>query len=182
MRIFVLLLLISVTTYGYAGDMRLNIGYGRGDIELSREFQFENGNAGKNSLAGVIYLGYITSSHVIFDLGVSKVTDDFPFLLSGTDNVHFDSYEALIGYQFRSGHIYIEPKLGYSKWKIDLEEGWIFNPGEEERRKGSGSDMFSMVTAGYRFGETFGLSLSYKHQEFDYGKVGSVLVGLDFAF
>lgn len=182
MKICIFFLLISICTFSYAGNTRLNINIGKGDINLSQDFQFEDSGVGKDSLAYAVYFGYVTDNNLIFDVGINKVTDDFPFLLGLTDNLHFDSYEAMFGYQFRYGHAYVEPKLGYSNWKINLDEGWLLNPGAEESIKDNGSDIFFMATAGYRFVKTFGLSVSYKYQDFDHGKTKSILIGFDLAF
>lgn len=175
-----LLALITISPLSHGADFRLSLGIGEGDIDLSSAFAFEGNYAGDNALATSIYGGYAGDNNLLIDIGLSTITDDL--LAGANDNLHLDTYELLVGYLYQNGGFYLEPKLGLAHWKLELEEGQLFHPGAEEKRKNSGTDPLIMLTAGYRFGELFGMSVSYKYQDIENGKAQTMQLGFDFAF
>jgi hypothetical protein len=161
-------------------EVRFSFAIGESDIELSNDYEFEDNTAGDDASYTDIHVGYLTDYNLIFDLGFSSINDDYYF--GADDNIRFESLEALLGYLFKYKRLYIEPKIGVARWELELEEGRLFNFWPEEKREDNGTDIFLMITAGVRFTDLFGISLSYKHQDFDHGEVKSLLFGFDFEF
>ena len=174
------LLLAALTGNVYADEIRLGLSTGHGDIKLSDKFSTRDSYAGEGALSGSIYVGYIFDDKYVVDLAYSSTGDDL--FIGLVDNVHIDSYDLQFGYRFNFDKIYIEPKLGLSRWDLKLEEGFLLNPGPEEVAEDSGTDVFYSLASGYNFNNGFGLSLSYKHFEFEHGKTTSVQLGADFKF
>jgi hypothetical protein len=161
-------------------DVRFSFAIGKSDIELSDSYEFEDNSAGDDAIYIDIHVGYVTDYILIIDLGFSTINDNYFF--GAADNIRFESLEALLGYLFKHDRLYIEPKIGFAQWELELEEDRIFNSGPEEKREDNGSDIFFMLTAGVRFTGVYGVSLSYKYQDFDHRQVKSLLLGFDSEF
>ena len=190
MKKYACLLLFIVSVNSNAG-IRFSIGLGEGGVDFSDAENFDTQSVRKDNFALASYLGYATDSMVILDVGRGLLSN-FSALGYG-DAFLFQTVDALVGYHFRHKNIYIEPKVGYSKWKLKLEEaeffldseedGPFFNGSDEKQKyKDSGYDPMGMLTAGYMFGRHFGISLSYRYQDYPDGDVKSTLLGFDFKF
>ena len=180
MKYWILILTCLSCTSTYA-NVRLAIGIGNGEIEpdltLPDSSSFNNEGT---TVAYALYLGYLTDQNITLDLGFSSMTDDL--LLGPIDNLHFDTTEALIGYQLRYKMGFFEPKIGFARWELTADEGQLFSPGEEARIEADGNDLLYMLTGGVNLGKTFALSLSYKYQDYDFGSADSLLVGFHLNF
>lgn len=173
------ILLVLLSAYSNAG-IRISAGAGEGSVDFSDEPTYEANISDKGRLALASYVGYETSNLLIFDVGLGVLTNlsDFGF----GDTVHFKTFEALIGYRINCNKVYIEPKLGFSKWKLTLEEAAFTSSDEETKYQDSGHDPMAMLTAGYMFAGHVGISLSYKYQDYPHGNGQSTLLGFDFKF
>jgi len=171
--------LMILTTSVCAAENRLMFGLGTGDVAVPRALVTDS-TAGDNTLALSAYFGHTFDSGVIADVGLTAMTDDVFF--GANDNVRFGALEALFGYRLQYDQIYMEPKIGYSRWRRTVEEGQFLNPGSEYKRSDNGGDPLYMLTIGYRLSESFGLSLSYKYQELNDRKADAVLLGFGFPF
>jgi len=88
----------------------------------------------------------------------------------------------MAGYHFENDGFYFEPKIGLANWKIEAQQGMLFNPGAEAKQSENGADFAAQLTVGKRFGETFSVNLSYKYIKHDFGQAGLYLVGMGFRF
>lgn len=180
MKIAAALLLLILTSNVYANEMRFGISTGEGEISLSDAFNTEGSYAGDVVASGSIFLGYIFEDKYIVDLIYTATGND---VFAGLfDNIQMDSHELQFGYRFNFDKAYLEPRVGLTSWDIKLEEGFAFNPGPEQVSRDDGIDLTYAITAGYKFGNYFGLSLSYKHFEFDHGTATSTVIGASFEF
>lgn len=184
--------LVSILLWGssvaYAGDTRLSFGFGRSEIDLdSIVFDvagFGSAETGDPTLATMAFFGYAFDSNLVIDLGYTSITTDtfigelIPFS-DLTDALHYDSFDLLIGYLYKNGGLYVEPKVGFAKWDIELDEATFLANGPLGKWKQSGFDPQFMLTVGVRFVELFGMSVSYRYVDFSEGDVATVSLGFD---
>lgn len=174
----IFLLLFSSSCFSDA--IRMGFGAGGGGVDVSSGFNGDDNYAASGSISTSLYLGYMLNNAIVIDLAYGEITDDI--VLGAVDNIHFKTYEALLGYRFYFEKFYLEPKLGYAKWNVELEEGAFLNSGPEQKIEESGSDPLVALVAGYKFLPVFGMSISYKYIDFGYGSADSVYLGFDFEF
>ena len=180
MRFALVIFLLLFSGSCFSDAIRMGFGVGRGDVDVSAGFNGDNNYTEDGSLSASVYLGYILNNTIVVDLVYGEMTNDI--LLGAADNIHLDTYEALLGYRFYFEKFYLEPKLGYAKWNFELEEGTFLNSGPEEKIKESGSDPLVALVAGYRFTSVFNMSMSYKYLDFEYGDADFVHLGFNFEF
>lgn len=116
----------------------------------------------------------------LFYLDLFSSSNDFT--LGGADNATLDALSFVAGYVFEYDKFYIAPKIGYSRWEVQLTEGRLLSPGEEKDISNDGYDVIFLVDAGYRFNKLFGMSLTYKNLDFDYGTANSYILNFDFFY
>lgn len=174
----VICLLLSALSFKSFADVRLAVDVGVASVDFSKGDTFL-GNSSVDAFSAAGYVGYVTQNQLILDIGISNQSND---ILFGTlDNLRMTTYEVMAGYLLTYHRFYLEPKIGCAKWDINLTEGKFLNPGEEQKVKDSGYDPLAMLTIGYRFFDSFGFSVSYKYQDFAYGKAEWTVLGFDFA-
>jgi hypothetical protein len=128
MKKYVCILLVLLSSYSSA-DIRISAEAGEGSVDFSNAPTFETNVSGEGSFALASYIGYETDEMLIFDVGLG-VLSNFSFFGFG-DTGNFKTYEELIGYRFNYKRVYIEPKVGYAKWKLTIKEGAFTNSGEK---------------------------------------------------
>lgn len=169
----------------HAGDVRLGFAVGddnyqykaREGVEESALIELDEDTP--HMFIGAGRLGYQFDSNFSVDLyrSVSDVAWNFFGL---ADTVRLEKTELLIGYYLPKGNFYLEPKIGVSHWNLVVEEGQQSGP--EERFVENGYEATAGLTGGYRFNDTFGISLSYKYLNFDFGISHAYTFGWDFWF
>jgi hypothetical protein len=179
MKKYVCILLVIFSSYSNA-DIRISAEAGKGRVDYSDGPTYETNVSGKGSFALASYIGYETNEMFIFDVGLGVLTNLSVFGFD--DSSSFKTYEVLIGYRINYKKVYIEPKIGYSKWKLTIEEGSFTSSDEKRKYQDSGHDPMVMLTTGYMFGSHFGISVSYKYQDYSHGDAQSTLFGFDFKF
>ena len=180
MRFTLVIFLLLFSGSCFSDAIRMGFGVGRGNVDVSSRFNGGDNYADDVSLSASAYLGYILNNNIVIDLVYGEMSDDIYFGVF--EDIHLDTYEALLGYRFNFEKFYLEPKLGYAKWDFELEESDFLNSGSEQKIKESGSDPLVALVAGYRFTSVFGMSMSYKYLDFEYGNADSVHLGFDFEF
>jgi hypothetical protein len=175
----VCILLVLFSSYSNAG-IRVSAEAGEGRVDFSDAPTYETNFSGKGGFALASYIGYETDEMFIFDVGLGVLTNLSHFGFG--DMVDFSTVEVLIGYRINYNKVYIEPKVGYSKWELTIKEGVFTSSDEQRKYQDSGHDPMVMLTAGYMFGSHFGISLSYKYQDYSHGDAQSTLLGFDFKF
>ncbi len=161
-------------------EFRLGFGVGRGNVDLSSGAVFNGYDATGDAVSGVLYGGYLFDNGILIDLQYGSMTDDV--LFGSFDSVHLDTYEVLVGYRFEYNSFYFEPKVGYAKWDLDLQEGAFLHPGPEGKTNIDGSDPLATLAVGYSFSSVFGMSLSYKYQDLEHASADSYYLNFDFKF
>lgn len=176
------LALISLlfSTHCLSEGVRLGFAVGKSDVDLEPNIYDSDHYSVDEPTSILLYAGYLFENGVILDFAHNSLTDDI--LFGALDNIRLDSSEVLIGYKFKHHDFYFEPKLGYARWNLRLKEGELFNPGPELESKDSGSDPLLALTAGISISSSFGMSLSYRYQDFEIGDVATYDLGFDLQF
>lgn len=177
MKKYVCFLSIFFCSYTLA-DFRMSAEVGEGSVDYSDTPAFEANVSDEGSFALASYIGYETDEMLIIDLGLGLL-NNFSFFGFG-DKGSFRSYEVLFGYRINYNRLYIEPKIGYSKWKLTLEEAALTSSDKNRKYQDSGHDALLTLTAGYMLGRHFGISVTYKYQDYSHGDAQSTLLGFDF--
>lgn len=113
--------------------------------------------------------------------------------LSASGNALFslgleDFYQAaeaklMVGYSFQlAKHLRIVPLIGVSRWDVELQEGFLLNPGPEERIESDGTDFSYKVSAEFPIKKGFVLSLSYANTDTTFGDISMTQAGLKYEF
>lgn len=99
-----------------------------------------------------------------------------PDITGLSDSTSVSELAALLGYSFDiNEEVKITPRLGYSSWKVDSSEGFMFNPGPEITTSKKGSDLTYMLSASYRI-----LYLTLQTVDYEFGSLHSVIIGVKF--
>lgn len=178
---FIICLSCAFSFSAAADNIRLGGGIGDANIDLKQEYTFDDPDVGKDAAAWGFYAGYAFSNNLFVEFGFEEVVDAVLFK-NASDNVGLFSIDFSIGYTFNTNNgFYIEPKLGYSDWTLESKEGALFNPGPEETKEIEGRDIFGELAIGYRFAKVFGMSVSYKRMNPNFGTYDSTRLNFDFS-
>ena len=177
MKKYVCFLPILFRSYTLA-DFRMSAELGEGRVDYSDTATYEANVFDEDGFALASYIGYETDEMLIIDLGLGLM-NNFSFFGFG-DTGSFKSYEVLFGYRLNFNELYIEPKIGYSKWELTIEDAELTSSDNQSKYQDSGKDAMAKLTAGYMLGRHFGVSVTYKYQDYSHGYAQSVLLGFDF--
>lgn len=158
-------------------EVRFGFEVGEADVNLDSDIQFIDGTDDYTMSIGA-HVGYLDRSRVLVDLDYNSMNDISIF--GASDHFSLSTTALLFGYQIKLNDFYLEPKIGYARWQLELREGALFNPGPEEEYNFDGADPLAAFTAGYRFNDLFGMSLSYKYLDFERGHANSYALRFDF--
>ena len=178
MKYLLAVISLLLSCNGFSENFRLGVGAGQGDVSLSSALNESGNYAGDKLISAFIYAGYVFENGFLIDVQYNSLTDDI--LAGANDNLHLNSFDVLVGYRFISDKLYIEPKIGFSSWDLELEEGAFLNPGPEQKSEASGSDPLLSFSVGYNFSPSFGMSLQYKYLDIEDGNADSLSLVFDF--
>jgi len=144
------------------GDMRIEAGQGVNEKEIGIDTV---------NLGGAF--GYATAFGLVIEAGLETQADG-DLWYTGDDFTLTHKYVAL-GYEieFRPGWRFT-PKVARTNWKLESEEGFLFNPGPEEEKDIEGYDYFWEVQLTRRVSNSIALGAAYRHGEFDFGRANSL--------
>jgi hypothetical protein len=180
-RIIVFFLLLFVTLSSYAGDFYVTPGIGRGEIKVKPEYSFSGQKQTNNNFGLGAAVGYEFDSNVLVESHFYRSETDSIF--SAFDSYRFSQTRFLIGYAFDVNLKFrIIPKIGYSQWDLDGEEGMFLNPGDEERSSIDGNTSFAQIDFEFPIRDWFSINTSYTNTNFDFGKVQTIHAGVKFKF
>jgi len=180
MKFTIVLLSLVLGHMVQAAEMRLSLDVGEGNLAIDKNVDFDVGAAGDNAIYSGLHFDYFIRENIPLEFGINSLTDDF--LFGANDNVHFDSFELLAGYQFQSGDLYFEPKIGLSHWALEVEEGAFLNPGSEQKFTDDGISVVVKLSLGYQFSQHFDVNLDYRYQDYDRGQANVTFMGLSYRF
>jgi len=180
-RIIALLSLLFVHLSSYAGDFYVTPGIGRGDVKVKSEYSFSGRKQSNNDFGFGASVGYEFDSNLLVESNFYRSETDSIF--SAFDSYRFSQTRFLLGYAFDvNPYFRIIPKIGYSSWDLDGEEGIFLNPGDEERSNVDGNTSFAQVDFEFPIKDWFSINASYTNTNFDFGKAQSINAGVKFTF
>jgi hypothetical protein len=174
------LLLMTVAGYSHAGNFLLNAQIGSGKVRLNSSVSDSIRTTEFDTVGGSIYGGYIFDNKLFTKVGFGRQTSEDLFGIS--DTAVLKTYEALVGYSIDFNRFYVRPQIGAGHWRLNFDEGFFLNPGDEESIKKSGDDLLLLMDVGYDFTDRIGMRLSYKTIKSDIGRYSSSTVGLNIRF
>ena len=162
-------------------EFQLTPRVGYGSMRIDAISAINEDATSKDTIGLGVTGGYVTSFGLVAEIGA----DYFGHISILNVNDSFELSEKFIsfGYQAEFGNGWrVVPKVGRARWTLDSKEGWVFNPGPEERQKVKGYDYFWEVSAGRRISNAVALSLAYRQGDFDFGRTRSTVFGVTIAF
>lgn len=177
---YLLAALMLVSSFTNAEGFRFGIDFGRSDIQLDSSSDIDFSDYSQTVGAFSSSFGYQFNTGFLVEAGASSSSNDI--LFGANDNITLHSADLLVGYYAEKNRFYFEPKIALSYWDLHLKEGEFLSPGDETEINDNGLDPMLVLTAGYKISKRFGLSLSYRYIDIDYGDVDSYLFGLDFTY
>lgn len=173
-------LLLSPIVMSDESGFRLGIEMGSGDVKVDVEdtiLDLPNDDG-----FGVGWeVQYRWANNMVAAFNFSSMTDDF--LISGLD--HYSTYQAslMLGFALPlNDTISFVPMLGISDWEVKEQEGFILNPGPEDKVIFEGTDVTAKVAIDVAVSERWRLSLSYAYTDTDVGSISRQMFGVSYQF
>ncbi len=162
-------------------SLSLSVFIGNASIDIDSSYAFDNEAVSENSLATGIEFGYQISESFRVDLGYLKASD-FD-LLNLADSYNIIQTNLQVAYEIPvAKKLIISPKIGLSFWDLDANEGQLFNPGVEENKTNSGTDLTYGFELAVPLGDSFSIIGSLEKTDFDFGELTSTEFGVVFHF
>lgn len=181
---------LGTATYSSAAEHKaivLGLEVGSASLNLDRDPVIANGNTDlgedlDDSGASLTYLAaYQWQNNWVAELDLAYSSNNFFF--QSSDFYETTEIRGMLGYRLKLGeYLNLVPMLGISRWEVDLQEGFILNPGPEERDEFDGSDISVKLSAQVPLGESFLVTLSYTNTDTDLGNVAMTQLGLRVTF
>lgn len=87
----------------------------------------------------------------------------------------FSEYFASVGYEIPLGHGFsVTPRVGRTRWKLEADDNWFFNS-DDNNPITRGYENYWEIAAMKRINERFSLGVSYKENDYDFGRVRSTV-------
>lgn len=180
-RVIIAALLGVCCSVASAGESFIAPELGRGEIEINPKYSFNNQKDSSENLGFGVIVGHEFDSNIVLE-GNYYQSDSDSFL-SVSNSYQLTQTRALVGYAFDlAEHFRIIPKIGISNWKLDSQEGALFNPGVEERLKFSGNETFAELGFEFPVNQLITISGAYRNINFDFGDAQSANVAVKFKF
>lgn len=141
-----------------------------GDLDIKRQFTGVNGTRTDADLAGIgCGVGYLTPVGVVVAASVDASAEyDF---YGSFDSYSLDQLSVAVGYQFELGNGWrVVPMVGRTRWRLESEEGLLFNPGPEERDVIRGYDYYWEASVSRRISQAVSLGVSYRQGDYQFGQ------------
>ncbi len=180
-RLIIVFFLLFVHLSSYADDFYLTPGIGRGEIDIKSEYSFSGESDSNYNFGFGGTLGYEFDSNLLIEGNFYRSETDSIF--NAIDSYRFSQTRFLVGYAFDvAAKFRIIPKVGYSSWELDGEEGELFNPGDEARSSIDGDTTFAQIDFEFPIRDWFSINASYTNTHFDFGKAQALHAGVKFKF
>lgn len=154
---------------------------GNVNLSIDGEYTLSNTNLSEDNIESGIAAGIQTESNIVLEVGVlySDSIDLFDF----GDTYNFSQIQALVGYEFQPNeHFIFTPKIGFSFWDLEGEEGIFLNPGNEATSSLDGNDFIWSLDFEFPVYEHVNIHFSYANNNFEFGKAETTTFGVTFEF
>lgn len=170
----------SISANALAGSVMLDINAGIASAEISDADVYGNTAGDHDGVSWNAYVGYQFDAGLYSELGVGHYSAD---LLEGLlDTVDIKTVEAVVGYTFKWNSFFLRPAAGVTHWDVSVEEGDFFGAGSGFSAEEDGVDASLSIAAGYKFNDTFGVSLGYWMLDVPFGSLDATYLALNFNF
>jgi len=89
-------------------------------------------------------------------------------------NYSFSQYFGSVGYEIPLGHGFsLTPRVGRTRWKLESDSNWFFDRNDANNPTTRGYENYWEVSAMKRVNERFSLGVSYKENDYDFGRIRS---------
>jgi outer membrane protein with beta-barrel domain len=179
------LALIAATVPGtaLAGGVFFGFGGSTGDVNFDSAFA-ESLIADNDSVTGEWSVGYRFDSKLMVEAGGSVgLSLDFFFFFEDAFSLSDD--RVMVGYEFQPAERFsIIPKLGLSRWHLDVEDVTFlfFDDGGDDDFHGSGHDWIGRVSFEWHALERLRLYAAYTEAHYDFGDSSAPSFGFKFQF
>ena len=154
---------------------------GKGTLTIEERFAIADHSDSVDSLDLGVSGGYVFSNHIVLETGLSAAFADNIF--EAFDSYDLYQYQMLIGYSIPLfDRLNIIPKFGYAHWRLNAEEGRLFNAGAEMESKLYGEDAIWVVDVEVPLNKRFRLHLSYTNTDLYFGRYESTKIGFTIHF
>ena len=152
---------------GGPGEIRIQPGTLIGDQPTDRLIS-------ENSFGLGATLEYRAPFGLIVEAGLfgTGTTDWF-----GEKDYTFSEYFGSVGYEIPLGHGFtVTPRVGRTRWKLEADNNWFFDRSDDaDNPKTRGYENYWEVSAMKRINEHFALGVSYKENDYDFGRIRSTV-------
>jgi hypothetical protein len=88
----------------------------------------------------------------------------------------FSEYFGSVGYEIPLGHGFtVTPRVGRTRWTLEADDNWFFDRDDDHNPTTRGYENYWEVSAMKRISERFSLGVSYKENDFDFGRIRSTV-------
>jgi hypothetical protein len=89
----------------------------------------------------------------------------------------FSEYFGSVGYEIPLGHGFtVTPRVGRTRWKLEADNNWFFDRSDNENNPTTrGYENYWEVSAMKRINDRFSLGVSYKENDYEFGRIRSTV-------
>lgn len=173
----------------YAAEFFIMPELGVGDVDIIAEYTFLDDDDSSPTISASLTGGYKFDSNIVLAINTSFTTSDVfiadtvYFGSSAFDEYSYVELGMLLGYSFDVHKRFrIVPMLGASYWDLTVEEGAFLNPGPEDEKGYSGTDIYGKLNLEFPINDLIQINVSYLYGNYDFGAIEVTRVGVKFSF
>jgi hypothetical protein len=162
-------------TASLAGEQEFRIGprIGTGEIRIKQGQVIGNDVVDEDVKADTAGIGGTFEYKAPFNLVVEAGGFDAgTFQWFGDDDFRLTEYFASVGFQFDLGRGFsITPRVGRSRWRLEGDDEWFFRRrNDDDVPKARGYQNYWEVSAMKRINRVWALGVSYRENNYDFGR------------
>lgn len=184
--LFLFLASALFSLHAAAGDFFYSFDIGSSDMGFNEEDFLDSSSAfvgDEADVSGSHALGYRFDNGIQLSGGVYVASNNY-FFGYFTDSFGLVSLDLAAGYVIPvSESFFIVPKVGYSAWTLEVNEGtFIGDPADAESVKLDGGDTFYQLDLEWLVSSSTMVTLNYRETDYDFSTARNVGLGLKFLF
>jgi len=181
-------ILLVIATVALSGQLKAQQpGYyfmpeiGNVNLSIDSRFTLSNSKLNEDNIETGITGGYRTDNNLLFE--VSWLHSDSVDFIDLGETYNFRNARIMLGYQMAlNKHINFVPKVGFTFWELEGEEGIFLNPGPEATSRLSGNDLYWSLGFEMPVSENVKLQLNHANNGYEFGRTETTSFGVVIEF
>ncbi len=179
--LIVVVFLSSFSFRAFSSEFFIAPEVGYSNLEFDGQFSLDGNSDSTDGVALGMSAGYQFDSNLLVEANISS-TSNYDFL-GAFDKYTVNEFKLLLGYRIHlSKYVKIIPKVGYSIWDLEAEEGQFLNAGPEDEINLSGKDLFGQISMQFSTTDNFHIYLYHSHYDIEFGEMATSGVGFKINF